>query len=201
MKIQAVQWYISTSKNNTSFLHIISPSMQFWEIQKCFCISKWHLEMRRDNVLHCPGETVEDREPLEPEDPTTLPTQPFLLPDCNFLWNLARTILLWGKCIDLNRQGGQALWVFLLLDVLFEVKCFFFFSFRGWCLNYYSFRAPVVYVLTMYVCFTKLFNLQFTLFFKKGNHHSNWHHKVLCWFWHTTYSVAAATCDYVACLS
>lgn len=35
-------------------------------------------------------------------------------------------------------------------------------SFRKWCLNYYSFRAPVVYVLTMYVCFMKLFNLQFT---------------------------------------
>lgn len=45
----------------------------------------------------------------------------------------------------------------LLLDVVFRSEVFK--SFRKWCLNYYSFRVFVVYVIIMYVCFMKLFNL------------------------------------------
>lgn len=49
----------------------------------------------------------------------------------------------------------------LLLVMSFRSKVFR--SFIKWCLNFCSCRAPVVYVLTMYVCFMKLFNLQSTL--------------------------------------
>lgn len=85
-----------------------------------------------------------------------------------------------GNALTLTDKVAKQRWDFYYKCSSKVKGILLLFSFRRWCVNYHSFRAPIVYVLTMYVCFMKLFNLQFT-FFKKSNHHSNGHHKVLCW--------------------
>lgn len=138
--------------------------MQFWEIQKCSYISKWHLEMRRKKVI-----VLLWREWNVGSPRSLKRTWQRLL--CTL--SCALTVISFGTWQGRFSSEGRALtlpdkrWVggwqaagCLLLDMLLRSEVFK--SFRKWCLNYYSFRAPVVYVLTMYVCFMKLFNLQFT---------------------------------------
>lgn len=75
----------------------------------------------------------------------------------NFQWNLARTIFPWGKCMVFGWGWGS--------DCEFIIRyAFLKWSFKSFwsCLSNSGCGAPVVYLLTMYVCFMKLFNLQFT---------------------------------------
>lgn len=127
MNIEAAMWRISTFKNNMQVLHIISPIIQFREIKKGFCISKWQLEMcsciawgdsrrwgtsesqRRDNCS-CAASLL-----LTVVSFGTW--QGWLLPE--------------GNALALTDKGGWA--TIGLLDVLFTSEVFK--SFGEWCLN------------------------------------------------------------------